>query len=180
MDEIEIKFALKDTQVIAKQLLELGFRVAVPRHLEKNYLFDNGSGALRSVGKVLRVRQTPSTQTVTYKGPIVPTAKLKQREEIECRIEDAQTIIRILEEVGFKVRMQYSKVRTVFESDGLKVSVDETEAGDYLEIEGPSDEEIIKLGARLGYSEQDFVRRTYSDLIGEKRRAGEANERESS
>ena len=58
------------------------------------------------------------------------------------------------------------------------MSVDETEAGDYLEIEGPSEGEIITLGATLGYSEQDFVRRTYADLIGEKRRAGEANGRE--
>jgi len=174
MQEIEIKFALKDTKAAEGQLLEAGFRLAVGRHVETNYLFDNEPGTLRGLGRLLRVRQTPSKQTVTYKGPILATAKLKQREEIECRVEDAETMIRILEGVGFNVRMQYSKHRTVYEKDGFSVSLDETEAGDYLEIEGPSEEEIITLGANLGYSEQDFVRRTYADLVGEKRRAGEA------
>src|SRR5262245_27376529 len=177
MQEIEIKFALKDTKAAEGQLLEAGFRLVVARHVETNYLFDNEPGTLRSLGRLLRVRQTPSKQTVTFKGPILAAAKLKQREEIECRVEDAETMIRILEGVGFKVRMQYSKHRTVYEKDGFSVSLDETEAGDYLEIEGPSEGEIITLGAYLGYSEQDFIRRTYADLIGEKRRAGEANGR---
>ena len=74
-----------------------------------------------------------------------------------------------LEEVGFKVRTEYSKYRTVFEKEGFHISLDETEAGNYLEVEGPSDEDITKLGKKLGYSEQDFVRRTYAELIGEKR-----------
>ena len=180
MQEIEIKFALKDRKATESRLLEAGFSLAVERHVETNYLFDNEPGTLRSLGRLLRVRHSPSKQTVTYKGPILATSKLKQREEIECQVEDAETMIRIFEGVGFKVRMQYSKHRTVFERGGLSVSLDETEAGNYLEIEGPSEGEIIRLGAALGYSEQDFVRRTYADLIGEKRRAGEANGRESS
>jgi predicted adenylyl cyclase CyaB len=126
---------------------------------------------LQSAGKLLRVRKTPSSQTVTYKGPILPTSKLKHREEIECRIESAETMMRILEEAGFKVRTEYSKYRTVFEKEGFSISLDETEAGNYLEVEGPSDEEITGLAIQLGYSEQDFVRRTYAELIGDMREA---------
>jgi hypothetical protein len=47
--------------------------------------------------------------------------------------------------------------------------LDETEAGNYLEVEGPSEEGVTKIGEKLGYSEKDFVRRTYAELIGEKR-----------
>ena len=122
-------------------------------------------------GKLLRVRKTPSNQTVTFKGPILATSKLKHREEIECRVENADIMIRIFEEAGFKIRTEYSKYRTVFEKDGFNVSLDETEAGTYLEVEGPSDEEITTLGAKLGYSEKDFVRRTYAELIGDQRAA---------
>ena len=104
MEEIEIKFAVKDTKAVTERLRKLGFRIAIGRHREKNYLFDDGSGNLQTLGKLLRVRKTPSSQTVTYKGPILATSKLKHREEIECRIENADTMIRILEEVGFKVR----------------------------------------------------------------------------
>ncbi len=174
MEEIEIKFVVKDTKVVTEKLRKLGFRISVGRHREKNYLFDNGSGSLQNAGKLLRVRKTPSSQTVTYKGPILATSKLKHREEIECRVESAETMIRILEEVGFKVRTEYSKYRTVFERDGFNISLDETEAGNYLEVEGPSDEEITKLGTQLGYSEEDFVRRTYAELIGDRRDKKEA------
>jgi predicted adenylyl cyclase CyaB len=169
MEEIEIKFAVKDTKAATEKLRKLGFRISVGRHHEKNYLFDDASGNLRKAGKLLRVRKTPSSQTVTFKGPISTASKLKHREEIECRIESAETVIRILEETGFRIRTEYSKYRTVFEKEGFNISLDETEAGNYLEVEGPSDEEITKLGEELGYSERDFVRRTYAELIGERR-----------
>jgi adenylate cyclase class 2 len=169
MQEIEIKFAVKDTKLVTEKLRKLGFRISIGRHLEKNYLFDDALGRLQSSGKLLRVRKTPLHQTVTYKGPILPTSKLKHREEIECRVEHAETMIRILEEVGFKIRTEYSKYRTVFEKDDFHVSLDETEAGNYIEVEGPSDEKITELGVQLGYSEQDFVRRTYVELIRDSR-----------
>ena len=169
MEEIEIKFAVKDTKAVTEKLRKLGFRIAVGRHREKNYLFDDASGSLQRAGKLLRVRKTPSSQTVTYKGPISTASKLKHREEIECRIEQAEILMRIFHEVGFQIRTEYSKYRTVFEKEGFNISLDETEAGNYLEVEGPSDEEITKLGEKLGYSEQDFVRRTYAELIGERR-----------
>jgi len=180
MEEIEIKFVVKDTKAVTEKLRKLGFRIAIGRHREKNYLFDDGSGNLQSACKLLRVRKTPSSQTVTFKGPILATSKLKHREEIECRIENADTMIRILEEIGFKVRTEYSKYRTVFEKDGFNISLDETEAGNYLEVEGPSDEEITRLGSKLGYSEQDFVRRTYAELIGARRELPSAQKKEPS
>jgi len=169
MEEIEIKFAVKDTKAVTEKLRKLGFRIAIGRHREKNYLFDDVSGSLQKAGKLLRIRKTPLSQTLTYKGPILATSKLKHREEIECRIENADTMIRILEETGFSVRTEYSKYRTVFEKEGFNISLDDTEAGNYLEVEGPSDEEITRLGSKLGYSEQDFVRRTYAELIGDRR-----------
>ena len=169
MEEIEIKFAVKDTKTITEKLRKLGFRIAVGRHREKNYLFDDPGGSLKKSGKLLRIRKTPSTQTVTYKGPISASSKLKRREEIECRVEDAAVLISILEGAGFNIQTEYSKYRTVFEKDGFNISLDETEAGNYLEVEGPSEEDITKVGEKLGYSEKDFVRRTYAELIGEKR-----------
>jgi predicted adenylyl cyclase CyaB len=177
MEEIEIKFIVKDTKTVTEKLRKLGFRIAIGRHLEKNYLFDDDSQSLESAGKLLRVRKTPSSQTVTFKGPISTNSKLKHREEIECRVENAETMIQILEEAGFRIRTEYSKYRTVFEKPGFNISLDETEAGNYIEVEGPSDEEITELGTKLGYSEEDFVRRTYAELIGARRDAPGTTER---
>ena len=169
MEEIEIKFAVKDTKTATERLRKLGFRISVGRHHEKNYLFDGPGGTLQKSGKLLRVRKTPSSQTVTYKGPISASSKLKRREEIECRVEQAGVLMRILQEIGFSIRTEYSKYRTVFEKEEFTISLDETEAGNYLEVEGPSEEAVTRLGEKLGYSEKDFVRRTYAELIGEKR-----------
>jgi predicted adenylyl cyclase CyaB len=180
MEEIEIKFAVRSTKTVTDKLRKLGFRIAVARHLEKNYVFDDSGGSLQASGKLLRVRETPSRNTVTYKGPILATSKLKHREEIECRVESAETMIRILEETGFRVRTEYSKYRTVFEKENFSVSLDETEAGNYLEVEGPSDEEITNLGTKLGYSEKDFVRRTYAELIRDRRGTPAVNKKEPS
>src|SRR5262245_5918076 len=102
MEEIEIKFRVKDTKAVTAALRKLGFQIAIGRHREQNFLFDDPSGTLQNAGKLLRVRKTPSNQTVTYKGPILTSSKLKHREEIECRVESAETMIRILEEVGYR------------------------------------------------------------------------------
>lgn len=169
MEEIEIKFLVRDSKAVTEKLRKLGFRIAVGRHREKNYLFDDPSGSLQKQGKLLRIRKTPSAQMITYKGPISSGSKLKHREEIETRIDDSEVFPRIFREIGFSVTTEYSKYRTVFEKDGFNVSLDETEAGNYLEVEGPSDEEIMKLGEKLGYSEADFIRQTYAELIGERR-----------
>src|SRR5207302_9917102 len=103
MEEIEIKFAVTDTKAITEKLRKLGFRIAVGRHREKNYLLDDSAGNLRKSCKLLRIRKTPSSQTLTYKGSNSASSTLKHRNEIECRVEDADVLIRILQEVGFKV-----------------------------------------------------------------------------
>lgn len=171
MEEIEIKFPVRDVKATNDKLKRLGFQIAVGRHWEKNLLLDDKDAGLKGSGKLLRIRKTPSGQSLTFKGPISATSKLKHREEIECKCEDAGLMVRILEEIGYKVTTQYSKYRTVFERDGLMVSLDETEAGNYIEVEGPSDDAIMAFGKQLGYSEGDYVRRTYADLIGERKNA---------
>jgi len=95
MEEIEIKFAVRDSKAITEKLRKLGFRIAVGRHREKNYLFDDRSGTLQKHGKLLRIRKTPSARTITYKGPISAGSKLKHREEIETRIDDPAVFFRL-------------------------------------------------------------------------------------
>jgi len=169
MQEIEIKFQVRDVKATSEKLKRLGFQIAVGRHWEKNLLLDDKDGELKRHGKLLRIRKTPFGQSLTFKGPIAATSKLKHREEIECKCEDASLMVRILDEIGYKVMTQYSKYRTVFERTGLVASLDETEAGNYIEVEGPTDEAIMEFGKQLGYTEQDYVRRTYAELIGEKK-----------
>jgi len=169
MEEIEVKFRVHETGTIGEKLSGLGFKVTVERHHEHNFLLDDGAETLQKTGRVLRVRETPDSHTVTFKGPRHGASKVKRREEIECRVESADTMLRILEQAGFQVRMEYAKYRTVFGKDSFHIALDETKAGNYMEIEGPSAQAIMQLAEKLGYSEQDSVRQTYAELIGESR-----------
>src|SRR5438093_11375010 len=114
MEEIEIKFAVKDMRIITEKLRKLGFRVEVGRHHEENYLLDDGDGNLQKTGKVFRIRKTPSARTLTYKAPISAASKLKHREAIECLIEDADIFLRTFETSGFKLLTGSSTDRTIF------------------------------------------------------------------
>ena len=169
MEEIEVKFRVDETGTLAEKLRGLGFKLTAERHYEHNFLLDDAAGTLQKSGRVLRVRQTPDSHTITFKGPMHTPSKAKRREEIECRVESADTMLRILEQAGFQVRMEYAKYRTAFEKDSFHIALDETKAGNYMEIEGPSDQAIMQLAEKLGYSEQNSVRQTYAELIGESR-----------
>ena len=62
MEEIEIKFVVTDTKSVTEKLRKLGFKIAVGRHRERNYLFDDGSAtlmpaAVRSCGTCAAVRE---------------------------------------------------------------------------------------------------------------------------
>src|SRR5207249_12066566 len=116
MEEIEIKFAVKDTKIITEKLRKLGFRVTVGRHLEKNYLLDDHDGNLQKAGKILRIRKTPSGRTLTYKGPISAASKLKHREQDECRMEDGDILLPMFEQRGIKMHTEYSKKRPTLET----------------------------------------------------------------
>src|SRR5687767_7936728 len=87
MQEIEIKFLVRDVKTITERLKRLGFQIAVGRHWEKNLLLDDKDGNLKGSGKLLRIRKTPIGQSLTFKGPISAASKLKHREEIECKCE---------------------------------------------------------------------------------------------
>ena len=87
--------------------------------------------SLKQQGKLLRIRRTPSAQTLTYNGPISAASKLKHREEIECRIEDADVVgqpvttdqLDLLGPDGTRLRVEVAHHRLVGHLPGLGIEV---------------------------------------------------------
>jgi adenylate cyclase, class 2 len=161
--ETEIKIRIEDPVGFCRQLESLNPGILSARHFEDNYLFDFSDRSLRSRQCLLRVRLAAGECFLTYKGPPRQEGLFKTREELETRMEDAATLLQMLERIGMRICFRYQKYRREFALLGVHVAVDETPIGNYAEIEGPEDG-IRELARNLGIAESQFLRHSYYAL----------------
>ena len=90
---------------------------------------------------------------------------VKDREEIECKIEPPQKMEQILRELGYSVTFRYQKYRTIYKIERVNVELflDETPIGNYLEIEGEI-ESIHQIAERLGFERNAYITESYISL----------------
>ena len=163
--EIEIKLRLPaNLGQIRRALRDQGFRVSKSRLHEYNVLLDTSTRALRSHGKLIRVRRVGLHSVLTYKGP-AEQGRYKKRHEIEVALPDSFGVEQILNELGYHPIFRYEKFRTEFAKPPRagKVLLDETPIGNYLEIEG-SPRWIDSTARLLGFSLGDYITRSYGYL----------------
>lgn len=172
MTEIEVKIRIGDPRAVRERLLGLGAVVARERHLETNVLFDFESGVLRSSRRALRLRTTGRRATLTFKGEPQKSRSFKIREEFETQVRDPQGMRRILKALGLKETFAYGKRRTVLRRSRLTICIDETDVGDFLELEGER-HEITRFARALGFGRADFITRDYVEMISEAGSKGE-------
>lgn len=136
--EIEIKLAVADPDAAVRRLDEMGAVLRGARVFEDNRLFDLPDRALARSGRLLRVREAASRTTVTAKAPadIASPSLYKVRHEAEVVLPDADGFIEVLRVAGFEPTWRYQKYRRTFDVEGAEVTVDETPAGSFLEVEG--------------------------------------------
>lgn len=191
-EEIEIKLRVPDAAAVRSRLKRLRAREITPRTFESNTLYDTPQAHLRRRGKLLRIRieipaSNPSKSVtienapavLTYKGPSRLSngsrkarnnsrirSHFKIKHETEVRVAHAQGMAGILRSLGFHPAFRYEKFRTTYSLPGvrgLKIELDETPLGIYLELEGPVP--AIDRGARLlGYTREDYLKETYGSL----------------
>jgi adenylate cyclase, class 2 len=189
--EIEIKLRVPDVAALRSRLKHLRAREIMPRTYESNTLYDTPRQDLRRRGQLIRVRiEQPASSfgkrrskenaavLLTYKGPssisnaIEPgrnsntRSHFKIKEEAEVSVTGADELARILGALGLHPVFRYEKFRTTYALPGvrgLKIELDETPVGAYLELEGPV--AGIDRGARLlGYARNDYMTDTYGSL----------------
>jgi adenylate cyclase, class 2 len=191
-EEIEIKLRVPDVAALRRQLKHLRAREISPRTHESNTLYDTPKSDLRRRGQLMRIRIERPASTLgksrpnknvaallTYKGPplLSPKAKktgihskirshFKIKDETEVSVAGADQMATILRALGLRPVFRYEKFRTTYALQGvrgLKIELDETPVGIYLELEGPV--ASIDRGAHLlGYGRQDYLKDTYGSL----------------
>jgi adenylate cyclase, class 2 len=190
-EEIEIKLRVPDVAALRSRLKHLRAREITPRTYESNTLYDTPRHDLRRRRQLIRIRiEQPASSfgkrrskenaaaLLTYKGPssirdaIEPgrnsntRSHFKIKEEAEVSVTGAGELARILGALGLHPVFRYEKFRTTYALPGvrgLKIELDETPVGTYLELEGPV--AGIDRGARLlGYARNDYMTETYGSL----------------
>jgi len=170
MTEIEVKIRIDDPEKLKEKIAALGAVSIKNRHWEENTLYDFPSQLLFSKQRALRLRIENKKAYLTFKGPPQKSRKFKIREEYETEVKNAKQMKKILKKLGFIPTFTYKKHRTVYRIKKLKICLDETSIGNFVELEGEQSQ-IVRIASSLGFSKKEFVKLDYIQLIMNKGRS---------
>jgi len=163
--EREVKLRFDSADAARTAVIAAGAAPIRSRRLQEDCLLDTIDENLRHRRCVLRVRMESGKNLLTFKGPVQP-GDIRLREELETIVADGPLLLRIFEELGFRVWFRYQKYREEFVLDDVIVAVDETPIGTFVEIEG-GDRGIAEMAVALGRSPSDYLLDSYRGLFCE-------------
>ena len=161
--EREIKLPFRDREEASAAIRAAGATPLRGRRLQEDCLLDTNDDELRRKRCVLRVRMESGKALLTFKGP-VQTSPMKLREELETVVGDGLLLLRMLEELGFRVWFRYQKYREEFALEDVTIAIDETPVGVFVELEG-SEDGIHAMAAALARNPHDYVLDSYRGLF---------------
>jgi adenylate cyclase class 2 len=162
--EIEVKVRIKDPASVRQAILNSGAELEKERHPEENTLFDLPSRVLTEKRCALRLRRAGRKVFLTFKGAPQKSRRFKVRDEHETEVRNEKGTREILRALGFVAVFRYEKSRTTFRRGRLKVSLDETAAGVFLEFEGERSD-IVRYARTLGFSSEDLIKQDYVEIL---------------
>jgi adenylate cyclase class 2 len=164
MIEIEVKIRIENPSEMKRKLIAQGCVLTMERFLEKNAFYDIRAGSLLAKKEALRLRTIGKRSWLTFKGPVQGSRSFKVREEFESEVRNAPQFRKILKALGFQPIFQYRKRRTHLRKGRLKICLDETSVGNFIELEGRRNE-IVTFAKALGHTRTDFITRDYVQMI---------------
>ena len=164
MTEIEVKIRINNTEKLAEKLIALGAKLVKDRHWEENTLYDFPSKLLYNQQRALRLRTENKKAYLTFKGPLQKSRKFKIRKEYETEVKNVKQTKKILKELGFVPTFGYDKYRTIYRVKKLKICLDETSIGNFVELEGEQTH-IVRFANSLGFAKKEFIKKDYTQLL---------------
>ena len=161
--EIEIKFYIPDIDSIRARIRSLGAELK-DSGFETNTRFDDEALRLTQGKKLLRLRQDSRCRLTVKSPPDDADTEFKIFRELEVEISDAQTMIAILEQLGFYPRQVYEKQRETYLFNQTELCMDTLPYGHFLEIEGEKDD-IRKAAEAIGLNWEKRITANYLSLF---------------
>lgn len=137
MIESELKIPVAGLEPVRRRLGAAGATCLHRAELEINILFDTEHGKLVGSGRVLRVRRVGGRAMLTFKGPATWDGAVKQRPEHEVEITSLEIMTELLGALGYTPWMRYEKERESWLLGAVRIELDHTPMGDFVELEGP-------------------------------------------
>lgn len=133
--ETEIKYRLNKAQFeqVREDLKEFEAEF-LGEVFEENIIYSGES--LESINAVLRIRKIGETTILTFKKRLPSEAGIKHQIEHETKVEDADELEKIIDNLGFEKRLIYEKCREIWKLREVEILLDKLPFGLYLEIEG--------------------------------------------
>jgi adenylate cyclase class 2 len=169
--EVEVKVRVDDLDAVRGRLLALGAALLKERYHEENTLYDRRDRRLTERREALRVRRIGRKTFVTFKGAPEKSRRFKIRTEHETEVRNGKAFVRILQALGFVPLVRYAKDRTVLGKGTLKICLDKTTFGSFVEFEGER-EKIVRMAKALEFPQKDWIRKDYVQLLIEAGQVG--------
>jgi len=169
--EIESKTRVEDRVALLTRLNELAGD-PIADIVTADAFYDTADRRLLDGDCGLRVRRKLDANTgelvkavITYKGPRAE-GPVKKREEIETAVGSAGGIAALLDRLGYPLAVSYEKRRTSWQLDDCQVELDRVPLlGDFVEIEGPSEESVANAQDRLGVKDGEHFTDSYITML---------------
>jgi adenylate cyclase class 2 len=170
--EIEAKLKVDSLSEVERKLAELGADFKAEQ-LQTDFLFDDANATLTTTDRCLRLRRQSVAGSerlfLTYKGA-KEKSNFKKRREIEIEIVEAESTQKLLSALGYEKALVVEKKRRLWQLGRCKVALDQLPLlGDFVEIEGPNNEEIADVQRSLGLAELPNIKESYAQLTKEER-----------
>lgn len=174
MIEVEVKFQIENIKEVGEEVEK--FAEFIVEKTESDIYFNSPWKDFKESDEALRIREDKEGVNITYKGPKIDS-RTKSREEVKVNIDDYQSGIQLLKGLGFTPFGEVVKNRRIYNLEGATVTIDRVEnLGEFLEIELQANEsevdektmQIFRLAKRLGFYEDQSVRKSYLELLKEK------------
>ncbi len=170
--EIEIKIACDNPTAIENALSDLGAKL-IGCWSETDMFFDFEDRRLKRNDSALRLRarddihKGDTIYRLTFKGPKMKS-DYKCRREIELSVESPDAAQGLLEALGLKPFIAYTKTRHSWRYDNCTIEIDSIpDLGNFIEIEGPDAQSIERVMERLNLTDTPIITKSYLEMIME-------------
>jgi adenylate cyclase class 2 len=154
--EVEAKFLNIDIDDVRSKLSSIGAQLEHPMRLMRRDMFDYPDNRFQVNGgnsERLRIRDEGDKVTITYKKR---TPETNYPLELETTLGSYDDAKQLLQAIGLHTFSYQESKRETWHLDSVEVVIDEWPwANPYIEIEGPSEKEIIEAAVKLGFDWKD-------------------------
>lgn len=158
-NEIEATFLSIDKDQIRGRLKSAGFELKIPEYMMRRKAF-NMPPSPEGWKKWGRVRQEFDKITMTIKE--IRGKGINDTYETELVIDDFETGVQFFITAGFPVKAFQESMREVWERGDTEATIDTWPGmNPFVEIEGPSEEEVRAISAELGF---DFSQAVFGSV----------------